>query len=130
MTFTTRSGGMTLCHKSFCIAGLAVTLCGATPASATDASAWSQDSKSAVRLIAGANKSNDASLRAGVEVKLQPGWHTYWRYPGDSGVPPRFDFAGSDNLKSAKVRYPAPRLFSDGGGDSIGYSDSVIFPLQ
>jgi len=102
----------------------------ATPLAAADASAWSQDSKSAARLIAGASKDDNAALRAGIEVTLQPGWHTYWRYPGDSGVPPRFDFSGSDNVKTAKVRFPAPQLFSDGGGDSIGYTDSVIFPVQ
>ena len=33
-------------------------------------------------------------MRAGIEIRLKPGWHTYWRYPGDAGVPPRFDFAG------------------------------------
>ena len=109
----------------------AVCLAGAMPkpASAADASAWSQDTKSAVRLIAGAN-AKDAPLRAGIEIKLQPGWHTYWRYPGDSGVPPRFSFAGSDNIKSATVRFPAPVLFSDGGGNSIGYKGSVIFPVS
>jgi DsbC/DsbD-like thiol-disulfide interchange protein len=114
---------------------VALALCGfvivpAAPSHAADASAWSQDTKSALRLIAGANKAGDAALRAGVEIKLQPGWHTYWRYPGDAGVPPRFDFTGSDNLKSAKVRFPAPRLFSDGSGTSIGYSDTVIFPVH
>ncbi|MDO8876070.1 MAG: protein-disulfide reductase DsbD family protein [Pseudolabrys sp.] len=115
--------------------GLALILCGAVllpaaPARAADASAWSQDSKSAIRLIAGANKADDTAFRAGIEVKLQPGWHTYWRYPGDSGLPPRFDFSGSDNVKTAKVRYPAPSLFSDGAGNSIGYSGTVIFPVQ
>jgi DsbC/DsbD-like thiol-disulfide interchange protein len=102
------------------------------PARAADASAWSQDIKSAVRLIAGANvsgASKDSPLRAGIEITLQPGWHTYWRYPGDSGVPPRFSFAGSDNIKSATVRYPAPVLFADGAGQSIGYADKVIFPV-
>lgn len=93
------------------------------------ASAWSQDSKSAMRLIAGAAK-DGAALRAGIEVRLQPGWHTYWRYPGDSGVPPRFSFAGSDNIKSVKVSFPAPILFADGGGNSIGYKDNVIFPVE
>jgi DsbC/DsbD-like thiol-disulfide interchange protein len=61
---------------------------------------------------------------------LQPGWKTYWRYPGDSGVPPRFDFSGSENLKYAKVLYPAPHLFRDEAGNSLGYKDDVIFPLQ
>ncbi|MFA6266251.1 MAG: protein-disulfide reductase DsbD domain-containing protein [Pseudolabrys sp.] len=103
------------------------------PARAADASAWSQDSKSAVRLIAGSNGAgagNGDALRAGIEVKLQPNWHTYWRYPGDSGVPPRFSFAGSDNIKAAKVSFPAPHLFSDESGNSIGYKDSVIFPVE
>ena len=69
-------------------------------------------------------------LRAGVEIKLQPGWKTYWRYPGDSGVPPVFDFAASDNVKSATVLWPAPVRFADGGGNSIGYKGDVIFPLR
>lgn len=119
-------------RKSFSIAlaacGAALTLAGA--AHAADASAWSEDSRSALRLIAGSNESGAAPLRAGIEIKLQPGWHTYWRYPGDSGVPPRFDFSGSDNLKSAKVLYPAPRLHRDESGQSLGYEGGVIFPVQ
>jgi len=110
------------------VCGVAMAL--AAPARAGDASPWSEDSHSAIRLIAGANKSDAAALRAGVEIKMQPGWKTYWRYPGDSGVPPRFDFSGSDNLKTAKVLYPAPHLFSDEAGNSLGYKDSVIFPLR
>jgi DsbC/DsbD-like thiol-disulfide interchange protein len=98
-------------------------------AHADDASPWSEDTRSAIRLIAGSNKSA-TPLRAGVELRLQPGWKTYWRYPGDSGVPPRFDFSGSDNLKSAMVLYPAPHLFSDEAGNSLGYKDSVTFPVQ
>ena len=43
-------------------------------------------------LIAGSGKSGDAQLRAGIEIKMQPGWKTYWRYPGDSGVPPQLRF--------------------------------------
>ena len=100
----------------------------AAPARADDASPWSEDSRAAIRLIAGSNK-GATPLRAGIEIKLQPGWKTYWRYPGDSGVPPRFDFSGSENLKSAKVLYPAPHLFADESGNSLGYKDAVIFPL-
>jgi len=102
----------------------------AARAAGESASPWADDSRSAIRLIAGANKSGAAQLRAGVEIKLQPGWKTYWRYPGDSGVPPRFDLAGSDNLKYAKILYPAPHLFHDEAGNSLGYKDGVIFPLQ
>lgn len=92
-----------------------------------ETSAWSEDLRSAVRLIAGDTAT--APMHAGVEMRLQQGWHTYWRYPGDSGVPPQFDFAKSQNLKSATVLYPAPELHSDAGGETIGYQHDVIFPL-
>src|SRR3954451_2214485 len=78
-------------------------LCGIARA---DSSPWSEDMKSAIRLTGG--ETQKTPMQAGVEMKLAPGWHTYWRYPGDSGVPPEFDFSSSDNLKSATVRYPAP----------------------
>jgi len=112
----------------------AVVACGlaaifAAPVHAEDESPWSDDVRSAVRLISGNNKNTDTSLRAGIEIKLQPGWKTYWRYPGDSGVPPQFDFSGSENLKAAKVLYPAPHRFTDETGQSLGYKDKVIFPL-
>lgn len=110
------------------LAACSVFTMGAT-AHADDASPWSQDSRAAIRLIAGSNKSGEMPLRAGIEVKLQPGWKTYWRYPGDSGVPPRFDFSGSENLKTAKVLYPAPHRFTDESGNSLGYKDEVIFPV-
>ncbi|MFZ0173982.1 MAG: protein-disulfide reductase DsbD domain-containing protein [Pseudolabrys sp.] len=92
-------------------------------------SPWSEDVRSAVRLVSGAKNNGDAHLRAGIEIKMQPGWKTYWRYPGDSGVPPHFDFSGSENLKTATVLYPAPHLFTDETGQSLGYKDRIIFPL-
>ncbi len=108
--------------------GIAVVL--SASAEAADKSPWSQDTRSAMRFIAGSSTNGAASLRAGIEVKLQPGWKTYWRYPGDSGVPPHFDFSGSENVKNVKVLYPTPHLFSDETGQSLGYKDRVIFPLE
>ena len=70
-------------------------------------------------------------FRAGVEIKLKEGWHTYWRYPGDSGVPPVLDFSKSQNVKAVTVLYPAPSRFPDGaGGNSIGYTGVLILPLH
>jgi DsbC/DsbD-like thiol-disulfide interchange protein len=109
----------------------ALLLLSLTAARAQDASDWDTQSHSAARLIAGAKSKTAPTLRAGIEIKLDPGWHTYWRDPGDSGVPPSFDFAGSDNVKSATVQWPAPERFSDGaGGTSIGYVDRVVLPIQ
>jgi len=122
---------MTNIHRSFgaALVSCAIAVLIGTTARATDESPWNEDVLSAVRLIAGSSKVDDAVLRAGIEVKLRPGWKTYWRYPGDSGVPPHFDFSGSENLKKADVFYPAPHLFTDETGQSLGYKDTVIFPV-
>jgi DsbC/DsbD-like thiol-disulfide interchange protein len=103
----------------------------AREAAAADASSWDGDARSAVRLVAGggANPRGDA-LRAGVEIRLAAGWKTYWRYPGDSGVPPAFDFSKSDNVKSIAIMWPAPHRMIDDGGTSIGYKGDVILPLR
>jgi DsbC/DsbD-like thiol-disulfide interchange protein len=99
--------------------------------STDSASAWDGDARSAARLIAGARPSTPGSaLRAGVEIRLKPGWHTYWRYPGDAGVPPRFDFAGSQNVKAVEVLWPAPRRLPEAGLATIGYDRDVILPLR
>ena len=79
------------------------------------------------RLLTG---SAEGKLVAGVEIEMAQGWKTYWRSPGESGVPPSFDWAGSENLAGATVLYPAPRRFTDPTGDTIGYGDAVIFPVE
>ncbi|MGA2567820.1 MAG: protein-disulfide reductase DsbD domain-containing protein [Pseudolabrys sp.] len=112
------------------LAACGIALLTGAPARAADASPWVEDTYSAIRLIAGANRSGADSLRAGIEIKMQPAWHTYWRYPGDSGVPPRFSFFGSDNLATVKVLYPAPHAFTDEVGTTIGYKGNVILPLR
>src|SRR3954470_24116812 len=101
----------------------------ALEARAQDSSAWQKDSHSAVRLVAGSR--SGAVLLGGIAFQLQPGWHTYWRNPGDSGVPPRFDFSKSDNLENVTVLWPAPMKFDDGaGGFSLGYKKQVVLPLR
>jgi DsbC/DsbD-like thiol-disulfide interchange protein len=114
-------------------AALALVSAGTATAHAQDATAWIQELHAAARLIAGAaaTDAGSKSLRAGVEVQLDPGWKTYWRDPGDSGTPPTFDFAESTNVKSVSMQWPAPMRFDDGaGGHSIGYHDHVIWPLR
>src|SRR5207247_8452494 len=61
-------------------------------------------------------------------IAIPGGWKTYWRSPGDAGgVPPEFDWQGSENLAAARVKYPAPhRLHDDKAGDAVGYKDGVI----
>lgn len=117
-------------HCSLALAACSLLLALGAPAQAAGASPWADDVRSSLRLIAGQNAVGADALRAGIEVKLQPGWHTYWRYPGDSGVPPRFIFAASDNVATVNVLYPVPHAFSDEAGVIIGYKDQVVFPLR
>ena len=106
---------------------------GLSTAQAQSASAWEGELHAAARLIGGAtlNSGQAKLLRAGLEIRLDPGWKTYWRYPGDSGVPPTLDFSGSENVKSVTALWPAPERFADGaGGHSIGYLNDVVLPLR
>jgi DsbC/DsbD-like thiol-disulfide interchange protein len=98
-------------------------------ARAQDSSPWQRDGHSAVRLLAGSR--SGAVLLGGIAIQLQPGWKTYWRTPGDSGVPPRFDFSKSENVEAVTILWPAPTKFDDGaGGHSLGYHDQVVLPLR
>jgi DsbC/DsbD-like thiol-disulfide interchange protein len=98
-------------------------------ARAQDASPWVRDGHSAVRLLAGSR--SGAVLLGGIAIQLQPGWHTYWRTPGDSGVPPRIDFGKSENIEAVTILWPAPTKFADGaGGVSLGYQKQVVLPLR
>jgi DsbC/DsbD-like thiol-disulfide interchange protein len=101
----------------------------AIEARAQDASPWQKDGHSAVRLLAGSR--SGAVLLGGIGFQLQPGWKTYWRTPGDSGVPPRFDFSKSENVEAVTVLWPAPTKFDDGaGGHSMGYHNQIVLPLR
>src|SRR6266702_8349283 len=98
-------------------------------ARAEDASPWQRDGHSAVRLLAGSR--SGAVLLGGIAFQLEPGWKTYWRTPGDSGVPPRFDFSKSENIEAVTILWPAPTKFDDGaGGHSLGYKNQIVLPLR
>ncbi len=103
----------------------AIALLVAAPALAAGpfASDWSVSAKSRARLIADAHG-------AGLEIKLAPGAITYWRDPGEAGVPPSFDFSASQNLAKADVAFPAPeRIAEPDGSTAFGYREGVILPI-
>src|ERR1700738_4248212 len=116
-------------RAALCCAATLIASSLAIEARAQDASPWQRDDHSAVRLLAGSR--SGAVLMGGIAFALQPGWKTYWRTPGDSGVPPRFDFSKSDNIEAVTVMWPAPAKFDDGaGGHSMGYHDGIVLPLR
>lgn len=73
---------------------------------------------------------SSGSQMAGLRINLAPGWKTYWRAPGDAGIPPIFDYDGSENVGSVRVQWPVPDVFHQNGMRSIGYHDQVVLPLE
>jgi DsbC/DsbD-like thiol-disulfide interchange protein len=88
----------------------------------------SADSAAKVRLIPAKEKPHDSYV-AGLSVTMDAHSHTYWRMPGDAGVPPVFDFSSSNNVAKAEVLYPAPSRISEDGLDAFGYAGEVTFPI-
>ena len=68
------------------------------------------------------------SWQTGVLIELAPGWKTYWRMPGDSGVPPEFTWSTSLPAK-VEVQYPTPWRHVDKSGEAVGYDSAVLFPV-
>jgi len=88
-----------------------------------------QEGVSQVSLLPGWRMENGHRM-VGVRIDLDPGWKTYWRAPGSNGIPPMFDFAGSANLRQMLVYWPTPRVIDENGTRTIGYKNSVVFPVE
>lgn len=73
---------------------------------------------------------NAGVLSAGISVALSDGWKTYWRSPGEVGLPPEIDWSGSTNLASAEMLWPAPTRFRAFGIENFGFAKQVTFPVR
>lgn len=67
---------------------------------------------------------------AALRIVLAPGWKTYWRAPGEAGIPPRFGWAGSRNLAAVRMRWPRPEVYDVNGLRAIGYHDELVLPIE
>jgi DsbC/DsbD-like thiol-disulfide interchange protein len=74
-------------------------------------------------------RSADGTHVAALRIELAPGWKTYWRAPGDAGIPPMIDWSGSDNLAKIMPVWPTPEVFSQNGMTSVGYQDDLVLPV-
>ncbi|HEY0214158.1 MAG TPA: protein-disulfide reductase DsbD domain-containing protein [Paenirhodobacter sp.] len=72
----------------------------------------------------------DGSRIAAIRIALDPGWKTYWRVPGEAGIPPDLDFTGSRNIADLQVIWPTPVVFDQNGMRSVGYHDVLILPIR
>ncbi|TXR48095.1 hypothetical protein FVA77_16200 [Phyllobacterium endophyticum] len=106
----------------------AATLAFATPGH-TASSDWTKTPGGNVRLIVDNPGQPAPEMRGAIEIQLDPGWKTYWREPGDAGVPPELDLAGSTNIKSYVLLFPTPHRFEEGSTRWAGYKKPVSLPV-
>lgn len=106
------------------IKSLALALLAASPALAQ-----SQDDLLAASLRNGWQMENGHHMAA-LHLTLAPHWKTYWRAPGAAGIPPQFDWSGSQNVKSVALHWPSPQIITLNGIDSIGYLDDLVLPIE
>ena len=112
------------------IASVCLALAALAPAVFAPAPAVAQGSEVVdVRVLPGW-RAADGSHMAAFEFRLDPGWKTYWRAPGDAGIPPSFTWNRSSNLAGVNVIWPSPKVSEAGGVRTIGYSDVLILPFR
>lgn len=118
--------------RAFLVATLTSAL-GITPALAAEgalATAWQGPEMAQSRLILGTVRPRaDGTYLAGLELKLEEGWFTYWRTPGETGVAPGFDWDDAENVEDIGVLWPAPVQKTIEGQVVNGYEKSLVLPL-
>ncbi|WP_293336683.1 protein-disulfide reductase DsbD domain-containing protein [Parvibaculum sp.] len=81
-------------------------------------------------LVSAARAHDGSAFLAGLDLQLADGWKTYWEKPGDSGIPPVFDWSASENVAGVELRWPAPERFDAPGDITFGYKHGLIWPLR
>jgi suppressor for copper-sensitivity B len=87
------------------------------------------------RLVSGIDSTgNEKVIALGLDVDLGNDWHTYWRSPGEAGLPPQLDWSRSQtddgNVGTAALLYPAPQRYTAYGLETVGYRHHVLFPID
>jgi DsbC/DsbD-like thiol-disulfide interchange protein len=114
---------------------LARLLVAATVALATSATADASSSApfvtdgATLRLVTSGLADETGRLVGAIEIRLEPGWKTYWKEPGASGVPPHVDVGASINVSFAAIHFPAPEWHEDSYGAWAGYGGPVVLPI-
>lgn len=66
-------------------------------------------------------------IKIGLLVNLQPGWHIYWKNPGDTGMPTKIEFSVPNGFGISDIKFPIPKAFEFDGLVSYGYEGVVVF---
>ena len=95
------------------------------------ASPWQSIEYAQVRVMAAQDRvGSGLELDLAIHVRLDPGWHTYWRAAGGVGFPLQIDWSASANLADLEVTWPAPHRIFTFGYEAIGYENEVVFPMR
>lgn len=90
---------------------------------------FSADDVVEVSLMPGYRLEGDRHMAA-IRIRLAPGWKTYWRAPGDGGVPTVLRLTQADGITGMAIHWPRPNVFFTNGLRAIGYEGDVILPLE
>ena len=113
------------------VRALSVALFLASPMQAATSETVSSGPIDAQLFVAEDGIAPDAStLSAALRIDLQDGWKTYWRSPGEVGIPPTVTWEASQNVAEVEFLWPAPQRFRAFGIENFGYKDEVAFPLR
>jgi len=69
-------------------------------------------------------------LVAGLRLQMDPSWHTYWRNPGDAGLPTRVKWELPERFSAGELQWPHPMRFNTGPLVSYGYEHEVLLPVE
>lgn len=72
----------------------------------------------------------EGTRMAALHLTLKEGWKTYWRAPGEAGIPPIFDWSGSRNVASVTYHWPAPEVFELSGYTTFGFHGELVLPIE
>ncbi|TAK99977.1 MAG: hypothetical protein EPO08_15010 [Rhodospirillaceae bacterium] len=84
----------------------------------------------AMLIVDHTNIAPGGSVSVGLSLELEPGWHTYWRTPGDSGLPVSLTWILPNGLTAGPLQWPPPSRIPTGGLMNFGYEGRVILPSK
>jgi thiol:disulfide interchange protein DsbD len=83
--------------------------------------------KTDVRLLLSAETARPGeTVWAGVEMKMAPGWHTYWRNSGESGAPTTMDWRLPEGVQAGEIHWPSPEKYAQSGLTTYVYHEEVM----
>lgn len=109
---------------------LMTAVCWGLPAHAGQ-SPWASTDHAQMRLLTAIDSiaPEATEFEAALHMRMDDGWHSYWRQPGDAGAPPRFIWEKSENVSNIKVSWQAPKRYDEFGFQTFGYEKDVYFPV-